>query len=241
MEEILKFAHKSCHHGSQKLENNLLATIQVLNQYTNIDIIEIDFIFHNNEYISAHDVEQVKYGSKLVEWVDEIMKRDKILWLDLKDTQLSFFINSYSSLNVDILFNILNNLNKKYKFLTQHILIGCQYIHVYEQLIKQSKFTIIRDLPRDKIYVLDAITPNQYLTNLEDIVYNSIIEDCNNINNNINNINNIIAIDKKFFTKEGLINLLKNINSNIIIVYNFQQTDEIPFIHNKKIIYQYDY
>jgi hypothetical protein len=232
MNEILKFAKISCHHGSQKLENNLHLSIDVLKKHKEIDIIEIDFVFHDNQYISAHDLDHLEHGSSLELWIDEIMARDKILWIDLKDTQLSFFINSYTSINVERLFEILTKLHLKYKFLHRHILIGCQFIHVYEKLIQQDIFTIIQDLPRDKMYVLDAITPNQYITSLSDVVKTSIIEDHHH---------DIIAIDKKFFTADYLLSLLTQIDAKIIILYNFQLDDEIPYVENKKIIYQYDY
>lgn len=232
MNEILKFAEISCHHGSQKLENNLPTTIDILKKHKEIDIIEIDFVFHDNQYISAHDLDHLEHGSSLELWIDEIMKRDKILWIDLKDTQLSFFINSYTTIDVERLFEILHELHLKYKSLAQHILIGCQFIHVYEKLIQQDTFAIIQDLPRDKMYVLDAITPNQYITSLSDVVKTSILEDHHH---------DIIAIDKKFFTSEILLSLLTDIDAKIIILYNFQQGDEIPYIKNKKIIYQYDY
>jgi hypothetical protein len=240
MHDILKTKNISCHHGSSIKENNLLAASRILDENPEIDIIEIDFVVFENQYISAHDHDVVIDGSSLEEWIDMIMERNKILWIDLKDTSLSFFINSYTTLNVELLFNILNDLHLKYNNLDKHILIGCQYIHVYEQLIKNNinKFTIIQDLPRDKMYVLEAITPNEYITLLENVVLDSIIEDTHS---------KIIAIDKKFFTDIRLNDLISNINSDIIIIYNFKKFDNIshikniPYIKDKHLIYQYDY
>jgi hypothetical protein len=241
MYDILKTKNISCHHGSLLKENNLQSAINILNENPEIDIIEIDFVLFENQYISAHDHELIVDGSSLQEWIDMIIERNKILWIDLKDTSLSFFINSYTTLNVELLFNILDVFHLKYPLLHEHILIGCQYIHVYEQLMKNNinKFTIIQDLPRDKMYVLEAITPNEYITLLENVVLDSIIEDTNS---------KIIAVDKKFFSDIRLNDLLSNINNDIIIImYNFKKSDNLSYIKNtryikdKHIIYQYDY
>jgi len=234
MDVILKFAHTSCHHGSSIKPNQLIPALNILKN--NIDIIEIDFIYYNNQYISAHDESEVEHGSELSLWIDEIIKLDNILWIDLKDTQLSFFLNSYSTINVDYLFELLNKLHLKYKNLHQHILIGCQYSHVYQALMKQSMFTIIRDLPRDSMYFLEALSPCQLF---ESISVSSIIDDV--IMHHQYQTTSIIAIDRHFFTTNVLINLLNTISFTIIILYNYNQDDEVLYIRNKHIIHQYNY
>lgn len=227
MNEILKFAHVSCHHGAANDENKLSSAMKILDLYKEIDIIEIDFIYVNNQFISSHDYDTIQ-GESLEMWIDEIVKRDKILWIDLKDTQISFFIKELSKLNIEHLYILLNNLSLKYKNLHHHVLIGCQYMHAYN-LLSQNKFTVIRDLPRDTMYFLTEISP----ISIENIVINSILEDVGD--------SNIIAIDRTFLTEEGLLSILNLIKSEIIIIYNYNRDESIPFVKNKYIIIQYNY
>jgi hypothetical protein len=232
MLDILKFAHKSCHHGSQVIENHLKSTIDTLKKYP-VDIIEIDFVFINNQFISAHDYDDIKNGSSLEDWIEEIMKRDLILWIDLKDSSMSFFINSLTRLSIKHLFVLLHNLQLKYKNLHLHLIIGCQYIHAYEELIKQDTFTIIHDLPRDNIYFLENFIPNQYINSLQNIATMSILEDSQN--------SQLIAIDRKFFTEQGLMEILNLVTAEIIIIYNYNYSDQLHYIKNKHIIHQFNY
>lgn len=232
MLNLLKFAHTSCHHGSQIIENNLNSTINILKKHV-IDIIEIDFVFVDNQFISAHDYDDVKNGSPLEDWIEEIMKRDLILWIDLKDSYTSFFINSLTRLSITHLFILLHKLQLKYKNLHLHIIIGCQYIHAYQELLKQNIFTIIHDLPKDTMYFIENFIPNQYINSLQDIVTASILRDSEN--------SEFVAIDRKFFTEQGLIEILNNINAKIIIVYNYNFNDQLHYIKNKHIIHQFNY
>ncbi len=227
MNEILKFAHVSCHHGATNDENKLSSAMKILDLYKEIDIIEIDFIYVNNQFISSHDYDTIQ-GEPLEMWIDEIVKRDKILWIDLKDTSTSFFIKELSKLNIEHLYILLNNLSLKYKNLHHHLLIGCQYSHAYN-LLSQNSFTIIRDLPRDTMYFLTEISP----ISIEKIVIKSILEDIGD--------SNIIAIDRNFLTEEGLLFILNLIPSEIIIIYNYNKDESIPFVRNKYIIIQYNY
>lgn len=229
MLDLLRFAHISCHHGSQLLENHLKSTIDILNIHT-IDIVEIDFVYINGEFISAHDYDDIKNGSSLVAWIDEIMKRDLILWIDLKDHASSFFINALTRLSVSELFIILNQLHLKYKNLHLHILIGCQYMHAYKELVKQNTFTIIHDLPRDTMYFMENFIPNTYL---EELISASILNDASN--------SPLVAIDRRFFTEQGLLKILATINAKIIIIYNYNQGEYLHYIKNKHIIHQLNY
>src|SRR6478736_5707913 len=102
----------SCHHGAANDENNLASCQQILDKYNEIDVIEIDFIYYEGEFVSSHDYDNVK-GDKLEIWIDEIIKRNKVLCIDLKDSQLSFFINVLSKINIQHLYDKLNELHLK--------------------------------------------------------------------------------------------------------------------------------
>lgn len=228
---FLQNVHISCHHGIINKENQLEPVKQLLSKPNDIDMIEIDFVCVNNNYISSHDYDQdqIKLGSTLDEWVDLIMLYDKILWIDLKDNFSSLFLWT-SQLNIQLLINKLNKLRLKYHHLNDHILLGCQYMNGYHQLRDyHGDYTLITDLPHTTLYVIDYITPWFLKPTLNDII-NKFID----INDNI------IAIDKSFYNHlDDLISLINKSSCQYVILYNFEQGDIIPICH-KNLIIQYN-
>lgn len=227
MDDKLKRAHKSCHHGKLGYENQLKYA-QLLTDY---DIIEIDFVYYNNQYVSSHDYEEenINKGSLLKNWIDFVIENDKVLWIDLKDDNISVFLPQLSKLNVNALIDTLDKLN--YKNLDQFIIISCQYHNIYEQLLNLSSYTIMRDLPKDILYVMDMLIPEFLNYHTKELIITEIENDVGDAS--------IIAIDQQFFTVDELSIFVNQCLAKIIIIYTF----ESPIIlkSDKHIIYQYNY
>lgn len=221
---MLTHCNKSAHHGYINKPNNLMYTLDLLNRNPDIDMVEIDFVYINNKYISSHsyEEEEVKNGSELEEWVEHIVKLKKVLWIDLKDTESSLFFPSLSKLNINKLILTLNKLTLIYPSLFNYILISCQYPHIYKKLKTfKHHFTIIQDCPAANYYLLNYFTS---------FFNTDIIKEIDN---------NIIAIDKNFIP--NIPEFVNQINSYFIIIYNNDQDDLIYVFNNKHVIYQYNY
>ena len=223
----LLLAKVSCHHGMMGFENQL----EPAKQLTDYDMIEIDFIY-NGQYISSHDYdeESINKGSSLEGWIDFIMEKNKILWINLKDDNISIFLPQLSNLNIKELFNILDDCLLKYPSLNQHIIIGCQYHTIYEQLCHNKNYIVIRDLPRDTFYVMDMLTPHFLSEEVKLLMQDEIVKDVGDAK--------IIAIDHRFFTNT-LTEFINHCTAHIIIIYTVDRSFNI--LTNKHIIYQYDY
>jgi hypothetical protein len=234
---FLKNVNISCHHGKITKENQLYEAINIIKNNTEIDIIEIDFVCVNDEFISSHDYndDMIKHGSILENWIHFIMLYNKILWIDLKDIIPSILIN-YSYINVELLYNKLNNMKKIYPNLNNHIIIGCQFQHGYNNLIKNNNndYLIIKDTPSCSIYLIDFFTPACLKYILNDIAVDYIVKELND--------EKYVAIDKRFINNtKTLIDIIDKIDALVIIIYNYARDESILNIKNKHIIYQYNY
>ncbi len=226
MNDKLKKANKSCHHGKSSHQNQL-EHVKTLIDY---DIIEIDFVCYNNQYISSHDYDEssINKGNLLKDWIDFVMINDKILWIDLKDDHISIFLPQLSKLNVKLLIDELDTYNN----INQHIIISCQYHTIYEQLLNlSSSYTIMRDLPTDTFYIIDMLTPDFLMPHTKEFMMTEIMNDIGDAS--------IIAIDQSFFTLDTLTLLINQCLANIIIVYTLDHPIKIQT--DKHIIYQYNY
>src|SRR4029078_394575 len=221
---MLKVCRTSAHHGYINHENNLMQTLDLLHRNPTIDIVEVDFVYHNKNYISSHDYsdDNINNGSSLEEWVEHLIKLKKVLWIDLKDTTTSVVFPSLSKLNVNKLILKLNNLSLFYPMLNKFIIISCQYNKIYNKLkMFNNHFTIMKDCPKDYYYLL-----NYFTTSFNDSI--------------IDNIDNkVIAIDKNFI--DDIDNFIDQVPSTIIILYNYELDDIVPTSNKKHLIYQYNY
>jgi hypothetical protein len=246
---MLKNAKISCHHGHIQFENQLQPMINLIKNNNMdskhskksveshiFDIIEIDFVCYQNEYISSHDyiLDNINKGSKLEDWVDLIIKYNKMLWIDLKDTTSSLFINT-SQLNIPLLLQKLNLLKLKYLNLNQHILLGCQYQMGYQQLLSyQHDYTVLTDLPQDYAYVLNYLTPSLFKSTINDYIKTWIQN---------NTYNDILALDVSFFNNlDEVKTFIDSTTSSVVILYNFEKGYKLPLtFYNKQIIIQYNF
>ena len=235
---MLNGAKISCHHGVSRFENQLTPVINLFNIHPQIDILEIDFVYYDKTYISSHDYElcNIVNGNPLSEWIHFIMKMNKILWIDLKDDNLSILNDTYSKIKLKALFHELSELQQKYNGLQDHVIIGCQYSHIYKKLLQiKTDFVIIRDLPEDVSYVIDACTPD-FLKEITNYVNQSLMDLTHN------NKSGITAIDKSFFDSfTNLEEFIEKLKTDVVIVYNFDLCDNYQLKSDKHIIYQYNF
>lgn len=226
----------SAHHGFINHENQLDPIPKLFNTYPNIGLVEVDFVYHNGDFISSHDEtdENMKKGSSLEKWIDCIIHNNKILWLDIKDSDLSFISEYFSVFDVDAFYQYLNRLEQKYYNLKNYILIGCQYTYVYNQLIsKNTGYNIIHDNPQDEAYILNKFLP---LCLIKSYVHNGILED-------LVGTTGIVCLDHTFFDDvRELNNFISNLPHKVIIVYSYELSEEkLPQVPGKHIIHQFNY
>ncbi len=77
----------SNHHGDSHRENHLPSARAVIEAHPEIDIVEIDFVSHNGQYVSMHDysVLGLLEGSLLIDWVElVVVQHARMLWIDVK-------------------------------------------------------------------------------------------------------------------------------------------------------------
>lgn len=231
-----KLVYISAHHGCINHENQLVPTLELFSKHPEIGLVEIDFIYHNGKFISSHDHEEnnIKQGSTLKKWAKHIIRLDKIMWIDIKDTTLSIVSEHFSQFDVKRFYQHLLELEKLFPTIRKHLLLSCQYTKTYENVVAFNPgFTIIHDMPQDYSYVLDTIMP---LALIKKFVHNTTLFQ-------LEGVNNIICLDKIFFTdSRELSKFIEQLASKTIIVYSYELSEiDLPVVKDKHIIYQYNY
>lgn len=229
-------SNKSAHHGFINYENQLSPIIMLFATHTDVGILEIDFYYHNGEFVSSHDgtEENLSKGSSLEQWVDCIITHNKILWIDVKDTTSSIISEEFSVFDVDVFYQCLQRLENKYMNLKNNILIGCQYTSTYNNLInKNIGYNIIHDMPRDFAYILNKFLP---LVLIKSCIHNRILED-------LQGITGIVCLDHTFFDDVNELNtFITMLPHQTIIVYSYDISEKnLPKVPGKHIIHQFDY
>lgn len=236
-------ANISAHHGYINCENELFPTISLLKSFPEIDIVEIDFIYHEGTFVSSHDYDEknITKGTGLVTWLQRVIRLKKILWIDIKDAEVSSILEWASIFNVKALFNVLDKQRKIFSEegirLEDWVIISSQYEHIHRKLIKNTVYTIVYDLPFDDAYFYRKIIPDF----LEVILLNCSVRE--SIENKCTSLpsNSIVALDISFFeSMEQLTEFIIKIDIQTFIIYSLNQGTTID-VKNKKIIYQYNY
>lgn len=231
-----KLIYRSAHHGCINHENQLAPTLELFAKYPEVGLVEIDFIHYNGKFISSHDYEEesIALGSTLEQWIEHIISLDKMLWVDIKDTTLSIISSQFSEFDVACFYKHLIELEIKFPTIKKHILLSCQYMNTYENLVKLNPgYTIIYDMPKDYSYVLDRGLP---LSFIKDIVHYATL--CH-----LEGVDDIVCIDKSFFVDaDELSKFIQQLTSKVIIVYSYELNEtNLPIVNGKHIIYQYNY
>lgn len=226
----------SAHHGCANRENQLLPTLNLLHQHPEIGMIEIDFVYHNKQFISSHDYseENISLGSTLEEWIVAMIPLGKILWIDIKDTIASIPSADFIRFNVAKFYKHLERLEDKHPDLKHYILLSCQYINVLNRLVEMNHgYTIIHDVPGDYAYILYELFP---LSMIKSYVHYRMMK-------YLKDKSGIVCIDHIFFESfEELYEFILNLTQKVIVVYSYETFDSGKHtIPGKHVIYQYNY
>jgi hypothetical protein len=226
----------SAHHGYINFENQLAPTLELLTEHPEIHIVEIDFIYHDGNFISSHDYsdENIALGSTIEEWVRCIINTDKTLWIDVKDSFFSIWSKKFIKFDTIAFYEHLSRLELEFPKLKNHILIGCQYKHTYKRLVKHNTgHRIIHDTPPDYAYVLNKVFG---LSLIKSSIHNIILDE-------LNGVDGIVCLDRTFFDNTNELNIfIQSLTNSVIIIYSYDLTDfDLPNVEGKHIIYQYNY
>ena len=229
----------SAHHGCINHDNELLPALILLDDNPGIGMVEIDFVYHNNTFISSHDYtyENMMKGSSLDEWIDNIIPLGKIIWIDIKDKIVSIPFSELITVDVAKLYEYLDELKIKYPNLNDHILLSCQYVNVQAELVRlNTGYTIVHDVPWDYAYVLKEIMP---LSVIKAYIHDNMIK-------YLKEKSGIVCIDQTFFeTSTELYDFVMKLKQKTIILYSYEKDDDIIDTSfkfpDKHIIYQYNF
>lgn len=251
-----KIMRIACHHGDYNHQNNLEHAKRVLELYHDqIDIMEIDFVYYQNNFVSSHDhdTDSIIKGSYLKTWIDlVIIKYHKILWLDIKVNIFSFalMITGYKH-ECERLFQLFKTYNRSlYEErkidIKQYILISCQYTPYKDELLRLNSklrrpWLFTTDLPYYNHYIWRYVLPNDIQTLNNEKVQEMILEyDFSS--------QYYISIDLFFFNNdiEFLFELLHKNGTlekgSYIILYPFNHNSPIKVTSNKyNIVIMYDF
>lgn len=228
----------SSHHGYIDRPNSLSDCIYLSESNPDIDMFEIDFITYGQAVLSAHDYDDsnILKGQYLSDWFDYFIPKNKVLWIDLKDTVGSLIISSESQFDCNLFFDKLESERQKFRKqnidLRDRIIISSQFPHIQNQLRRNAHYQIIFDYPSISTYLLK-----------EHSIFHPIIQ--YNIKSQIDQLapQSVIALDASFFanTKE-LRSFIKDIDPKIIIIYSLHYDGIFDqSIQDKHIIIQHDY
>jgi hypothetical protein len=241
----------SCHHGHFTKQNNLKAAEHVLKTHKDeIDVMEIDFVHLDNDFVSSHDynTENIKNGSPLLEWIKlVVLKYKKTLWIDLKSHVdfIAFFCSDVRfKLDCRKFFEVLNGIRHKLKLrIETHIWISCQDREVHDCLVHQNlntRWKIVNDIPFVYSYVCKYLLPLSAYPYIHDYVFKYFLV------YDFGDDSEIICIDQSFFpSTTKLLQFIEASNIPLgatIVLYTFKREQQVQLhLNGYNIIMQYDY
>jgi hypothetical protein len=244
----------SSHHGDYRRENNLVAAVRVAEIFEEIDIYEIDFVSVGKRVISSHDYEEeaIANGSPVEEWIREfVVKRGKILWLDVKENLTLLMNCGYGKFGVRALFHRLETEWKEAANRPQNpvdirtrIWIGCQDVSLRERLFEYNqrrcggRWHQILDMPTTTAYILQRITPPCFTSLLCEYV-------CRESRESDYRDFDLLSVDRSFFPGRKAMKafiLSLELRPDVLVVLNSFGRNQKPIIlPNHRIAMQYDY
>jgi hypothetical protein len=235
MARSLEVGSKSAHHGYINYENQLPPFKGFFQRYPDVEIVEVDFVYSNGKFISAHDYTEatVKLGSELEEWIRYIVRHNKIMWIDVKDTMWSVISNRFSSFNVEAFYKTLDDISTRVPNVSSHVLISCQYTNTYNRLVAmRSNYTIIHDMPQDFAYALNDFLPRWLI---KSYVQRAIVEA-------LRGVDGIVCLDSIFFSSTLELNgFIQDLTQKRVIVYSYPLNETNTPTSSKQIFVQFDY
>lgn len=245
------FIHKStisAHHGYIDCENELGPTITLLNKHPEINMIEIDFVYINEKFISSHDYDDdsISRGTEMSIWFDNFIKLGIIIWIDIKESNWSILSDKFSKFDVNKFYLQLELQRKKFLqqniILENQILISCQYDNIKEKLFilnNNNTYLLAHDLPLVDSYIAQTVAPSFFDEKINYMVQESMQDFINYSTTNLY----IVCLDITFFNSiDDLIAFINKINVSIVILYSMEISDSILISgSDKQFIYQYNY
>ena len=252
----------SCHHGDVQCQNNLAQAIRVMQKYSAIKVMEIDFVQVGDDFVSSHDysADSIKNGAPLRKWVEQVvLKRKKILWLDLK-SHIDFFAFTCCDVRFKFdcrqLFRVLAAIcNETKQRLQDRLWLSCQDCEVRETLIRYNnrlkerhRWIIATDIPYVYSYACKYLLPLSAYSWIHDHVFSYFKEyDFTTTTVGVEfNKPPVVCIDHSFFPSDTkLIQFIEQSTippGSTILLYTFQSHDYPPIeVLGYTIIMQYDY
>jgi hypothetical protein len=243
------------HAGNADNENDLVSSLLVLDKFKDIDIVELDVVYVDGEFIIKHG-HYDSGGDTLSSFVYALFtyKPNICVWLDLKDRRRTVFLPIQPVFDCQKFDNCLYILNKKIN-IKNRLFIGSIFHKLYDELRHCAFITknislvydsvsalyyvpaeVVSEITFDKINISNNF--NSSFT--ETRIYDDIVRDRRNITN--------IAIDISFFANNNIIrDFIKKIVNlkkyKCIILYPCCETNiiKIPRKKGVHIIYMYDF
>jgi hypothetical protein len=243
----------SSHHGDYRRPNVLADALRVTDTYEEIDIYEVDFVSDGARIISSHDYEEeaIARGSPMEEWVREfVVKRRKVLWLDIKENLALFFSWGYAKFSPRLLFHKLNTewkaaVNGAEELdIRSRVWIGCQEPGLRERLRNYNdrycggRWRMMYDMPDITAYILQRVTPHCMEQWLFDYV------EAQARSSEYAQFD-LLSLDRAFFTgpnamKRFLLSLELR-PGTLVVLNSFSRKQEPLTLPGLTIVMQYDY
>lgn len=255
----------SCHHGHSLQQNNLKHAIDVLRTNPEIAVIEIDFVQIGDNFISSHDYneENIKNGSTLLEWVQEIViKQEKILWIDIK-SHVDFMAyccccDMRFKFDCGALFRVLARIYKTVKKKVQeNVWLSCQDGEIRNALIRYNnridvrfRWTIATDIPFVYSYAVNMcqyVLPSTLCNWVQDRAFADLLLYDFDATRIYGDVPVVVCIDQSFFPLvERLVKFIEDSTiplGSTIVLYTFENRaiQEPITINGYDVIMQYDY
>jgi len=238
----------SAHHGCIDCENELEPTIELLNRCPEINMVEIDFVYVNEKFISSHDyeTESISRGSEMSVWFDRVLVLGKMIWIDIKESNWSILSDKFGKFDIDKFYLELEaqraKLLRQDIQLERYVIISCQYDSVKDRLfaVNNHRYLLAHDLPFIGSYVAQVVAPSFLDQQLNSIVRESME---NFINYLVCDQPFVVCLDMTFFNSStDIMDFINKTKASIIIIYSMELSNPL-FIDNcdKHVLYQYNY
>jgi hypothetical protein len=249
----------SNHHGDYDRQNQLEAGRDILDAYTDIDIVEIDFILcPNGQLVSMHDfsAQAVLDGATLKRWIElVVVERRLILWIDLKP-KWDFVSLVCDTSRHEARTVMLHLVALRRHFLASehaldilpHVMMASQDLTLTHQLrrynarlLEEDRWLISEDLPFLGSYVLQRLLPVSWHHLLKTHVQALFAQyDFSHAS--------VVSLDLYFFD-DDLEKLGRAVRANrtldpeqtLLILYNFELSQPLVTLPGYHVVTQYNH
>lgn len=247
---MLRTSRISCHHGDSRNQNNLPAALAVMQEFGEIDVMEIDFVHYGDDLISSHDYTAINIirGAPLLEWITAVVvDAQRILWIDLKPRldPIDMLLRNSAEKEAQCLFARLADAAALFGApnIMPRIIISSQDPVIVHEVARHNEagWHTLVDLPLLSSYIWQEILPFGLQAWLNDSVEEQLREHYDFGGHDT------VAIDCGFFERDisrvlRFVEACRLLPDTTLILYNVRQSEpliEHPLYNN--IITQYDF